>query len=197
MCSATVSKPSGKNSTHLAMWQAANEVKGRGRAADAARSRAAIKALQEEQKRQYEAHAAAQQAEADRISAQRKELARQQQQRLVEMQQSQAQLIKDQQNQTNALRGHQAERLSMLRADTAKQQAAIVAARDRDIGLARTRGAAVSGSLRVLSQGSTRSGPSAQQSSRFQQTRGAKNTTASLRMGSGSRGRGSGANLSI
>lgn len=207
MCSGSLQKAaSGQKSDYpwadpvavqRASWQAANAVGGNGRAAAVARTKAANKAVHKERERQYEAYAAAQQAEADRISAQRKELARKQQQQLAEMQQRQVQAIKDQQNQANALRGEQAKRLAALKADTAKQQAAIAAARDRDIGLARARGAAVSGSLRVLSQGPTQSGPSAQQSSRSQQTRGAKSTTASLRMGSGSRGRGSGANLSI
>ena len=178
-------------------WQAASAVKGSPRQVGRARSEAAAKAEREEANRQYQAYAAAKQAEADRLAAERTALAKQQQEQLAAMQRQQAEALKQQQAQAAGLRGEQAKRLSALEADTARRQAAINAARDRDVGLARARGAAVSGSLRVLSQGPNQAGPNAQQSSRSQQVRGAKNTAASLRMGSSSRSRGAGANLSI
>lgn len=178
-------------------WQAADAIKGNSRQVAAARAKAVAKAQRKEADRQYEAYAAAKQAEADRLAAERTALAKQQQDQLAAMQRQQAEAIRAQQAQVAGLRGEQAKRLSALEADTARRQAEINAARDRDIGLARARGAAVSGSLRVLSQGPSEAGPNAQQSSRSRQVRGAKNTAASLRMGSGSRGRGAGANLSI
>ena len=208
MCSGTLQKSAagiGKGGypwadgvqTMRAGWQAANAIKGNGRQVRRARAEAVARAQRKEADRQYQAYAAAKQAEADRLAAERTALAKQQQEQLAAMQRQQAEALKKQQAQVAGLRGEQAKRLSALEAETARRQAAINAARDRDIGLARARGAAVSGSLRVLSQGPNEAGPNAQQSSRSQQVRGAKNTAASLRMGSSSRGRGAGANLSI
>ena len=126
------------------------------------------------------------QAELDRLARERTVIAAQQQASLAAMQKQQEAQIAVQKQEAASLQAQQRDRLSAIRED-----------RDLKVATANAQGQAVSSSLRILAGGGAPQAPTAQQSSRSLQTRGAKNTAASLRMGSSSRGRGAGANLSI
>jgi hypothetical protein len=80
----------------------------------------------------------------------------------------------------------QQEKVNTLRIEQDKKLAGINAA-----------GTAVTQSLRILGQSSGKQAPTAAMASKPKAARGARTSTASLRMGSTSQGTGSGANLSV
>ena len=91
------------------------------------------------------------------------------------MQQQQAEQEASQQAEVAQLRAEQTERIGGIRA----------------------RGQAVSSSLAILAQQGGQQGRTAAVDTRQRSAKGAKTTQASLRMGSGSYGAGSGANISV
>lgn len=114
-------------------------------------------------------------AEMERISRERQAAAAAQRAQLIAMQQQQAEQEASQQAEVAQLRAEQAERIGGIRA----------------------RGQAVSSSLAILAQQGGQQGRTAAVDTRQRSAKGAKTTQASLRMGSGSYGAGSGANISV
>lgn len=113
--------------------------------------------------------------EMERISRERQAAAAAQRAQLIAMQQQQAEQEASQQAEVAQLRAEQAERIGGIRA----------------------RGQAVSSSLAILAQQGGQQGRTAAVDTRQRSAKGAKTTQASLRMGSGSYGAGSGANISV
>lgn len=113
--------------------------------------------------------------EMERISRERQAAATRQQAQLVAMQREQAAQQAAQNQQVAGMRAEQAERIGGIRA----------------------RGQAVASSLTILAQQGGQQGRTAAVDTRQRSAKGAKTTQASLRMGSGSYGAGSGANISV
>ena len=134
-------------------------------------------ANEEAKRRQAQADADARrrQEEMDRIARANQAAAVAQQARLVAMQQEQSEQQAAQDQQVAGMRAEQAQRIGGIRA----------------------RGQAVSSSLAILAQQGGEQGPTAAVDTTRRNTRGAKTTQASLRMGAGSYGAGSGANISV
>lgn len=132
----------------------------------------------EAQRRQDEANrqAQARQAELDRLARERETMAAQQQAQMTALMAQQQQAEAQQQQQASELQAQQSERLAGINA----------------------RGQAVSQSLQILARRPATQGPTASVDTQQPSARtGARTTQASLRMGSGSYGVGSGANISV
>ena len=114
-------------------------------------------------------------AEMERISRERQAAAARQQAQLVAMQREQAARQVAQEQQVAGMRAEQAERIGGIRA----------------------RGQAVASSLTILAEQGREQGRTAAVDTTRRSSKGAKTTQASLRMGSGSYGAGSGANISV
>ena len=134
-------------------------------------------ANEEAKRRQAQADADARrrQEEMDRIARENRAAAAAQQAQLVAMQQQQLEQQAAQDAEVARLQGLQAERIGGIRA----------------------RGQAVASSLTILANQGGKQGPTAAVDTTQKTTRGAKTTQASLRMGAGSYGAGSGANISV
>lgn len=134
-------------------------------------------ANEEAKRRQAQADAEARrrQEEMDRIARENRAAAAAQQAQLVAMQQQQAAQEAAQTAQVKEMQQQQAERIGGIRA----------------------RGQAVSSSLQILANQGGKQGRTAAVDTTQKTTRGAKTTQASLRMGAGSYGAGSGANISV
>jgi hypothetical protein len=134
-------------------------------------------ANEEAKRRQAQADADARRRreEMERVARERQAAAAQQQAQLVAMQREQAAQQAAQDQQVAGMRAEQAERIGGIRA----------------------RGQAVSSSLTILAQQGREQGPTAAVDTTRRNARGAKTTQASLRMGAGSYGAGSGANISV
>jgi hypothetical protein len=98
-----------------------------------------------------------------------------QREQAAQMQQQQTAIFTQQQEQATRLQAQQSERLGSIRAA----------------------GTAVTQSLQILGQSSGKQAPTAAMSSKPKAARGARASTASLRMGSTSQGTGSGANIAV
>jgi len=122
--------------------------------------------------------AAARQAELDALAAEREVAAAQQKAQLAAMQEAQESKAQAQAAQRAQLEQIHAQRMAKLKAEG---NAATATAR----------------SLQVLAMKKQTKAPTATQTKAVQGTRGAKTTNVGLRMGSSSRGTGSGANLSV
>jgi hypothetical protein len=118
------------------------------------------------------------QAELDALAAEREAAAAQQQKDLANMQAEQDKRIRQQQAQKAELERQHALRMEKLEKE----------------GTAAT---ATARSLQVLAMKKQTKAPTATQTKAVKGTRGAKTTNVGLRIGSGSRGTGSGANLSV
>lgn len=132
----------------------------------------------EAQRRQDEANrqAAAKQAELERLAREREALAAQQQAEMQRLAAEQQQAEAQQQQQAATLQNEQGQRLAGINA----------------------RGQSVTQSLAILSRQPATQGPTAAVDTEQRgQRSAAKTTQASLRMGSGSYGAGSGANISV
>jgi hypothetical protein len=128
-------------------------------------------------KRQREADAVAaqRQAEMNRLAAERQATAATQQAQLRQMQEQAAAEQGLQQAEVDRLRAQQQERLAGLQ----------------------SMGTAVSQSLRILGSAGSQQAPTAAVAPRQKEQAGARSTTASLRMGATSQGRGSGVNVAV
>ena len=113
--------------------------------------------------------------EMERVARERQAAAAAQQAQLVAMQQQQAEQQAAQDAEVAQLRAQQTERIGGIRA----------------------RGQAVASSLTILANQGGKQGPTAAVDTTQRTSRGAKTTQASLRMGAGSYGAGSGANISV
>ena len=134
--------------------------------------------VNEEAKRrqaQADADARRRQEEMDRIARENRAAAAAQQAQLVAMQQQQLEQQAAQDAEVAQLQAEQSQRIGGIRA----------------------RGQAVSSSLQILANQGGKQGPTAAVDTTQKTTRGAKTTQASLRMGAGSYGAGSGANISV
>lgn len=118
------------------------------------------------------------QAELDALAAEREAAAAQQQKDLADMQAQQDERRRQQQQQKAELERQHALRMEKLEKE----------------GTAAT---ATARSLQVLAMKKPTKAPTATQTKAVKGTRGAKTTNVGLRIGSGSRGTGSGANLSV
>ena len=134
-------------------------------------------AREEAKRRQAQADAEARrrQEEMNRLAAQRQAAAAAQQAQLVAMQKQQAETEAAQKQQVAQLQAEQAERIGGIRA----------------------RGNAVTQSLQILAQQGQAQAPTASMAPRKQGARGARSTTAALRMGATGSGSGSGSNLPV
>ena len=141
------------------------------------RKKAAKKAARKEQER-LDREAKRRQAELDRLAAEREAAAAQQRAELAAMQDAQEQRMAAQKAQQVEL-----ERQHLARMDQLKKEGTAATATAR--------------SLQVLAMKKQTKAPTATQTKAVKGTRGAKTTNVGLRMGSGSRGTGSGANLSV
>ena len=124
---------------------------------------------------QADADARRRQEEMDRIARENRAAAAAQQAQLVAMQQQQLEQQAAQDAEVAQLKAQQTERIGGIRA----------------------RGQAVASSMTILAQQGGKQGPTAAVDTTQKTTRGAKTTQASLRMGAGSYGAGSGANISV
>ena len=138
---------------------------------------AAEKAAKEAQKKADE-EAKRKQAELDALAAEREAVAAQQQKDLEAMQKAQDERLAQQQAQKAEL-----ERQHALRMDKLEKEGRAATATAR--------------SLQVLAMKKQTKAPTATQTKAVKGTQGAKTTNVGLRIGSGSRGTGSGANLSV
>tara|TARA_B100000073_G_C23618553_1_gene527527 strand:- start:130 stop:597 length:468 start_codon:yes stop_codon:yes gene_type:complete len=138
---------------------------------------AAEKAAKKAQKKADE-EAKRKQDELDRLAAEREAAAVAQQQQLEDMQRQQDERVAQQQAQKAEL-----ERQHTLRMDKLEKEGTAATATAR--------------SLQVLAMKKQTKAPTATQTKAVKGTRGAKTTNVGLRIGSGSRGTGSGANLSV
>ena len=138
---------------------------------------AAEKAAKEAQEK-ADKEAKAKQDELDRLAAEREAAAAQQKAELAAMQDAQ-----DQKMQAQAAQKAELERQHALRMDKLKKEGNAATATAR--------------SLQVLAMKKQTKAPTATQTKAVKGTRGAKTTNVGLRIGSGSRGTGSGANLSV
>ena len=118
------------------------------------------------------------QQELDRLAAEREAAAAAQNQQMADMQAQQDERIRQQQAQKAEL-----ERQHALRMDKLEKEGRAATATAR--------------SLQVLAMKKQTKAPTATQTKAVKGTRGAKTTNVGLRIGSGSRGTGSGANLSV
>ena len=118
------------------------------------------------------------QAELDRLASERQAAAAAQQRQLAALQEQQAQRQREQAAQRAELERQHAARMDKLQKE----------------GTAAT---ATARSLQVLAMKKQTKAPTATQTKTPKGTRGAKTTNVGLRIGSGSRGTGSGANLSV
>jgi hypothetical protein len=114
-------------------------------------------------------------AEMKRLSTEREAAIAQQMADSQRMQQEMANQTVAQQEKVNSLRAEQATKLGTIRAA----------------------GTAVTQSLRILGQSGGQQAPTAAVANKVRSAKGARTSTASLRMGSTSQGTGSGANLSV
>jgi hypothetical protein len=108
-------------------------------------------------------------------AAERENSLRIQREQAAQMQQQQTAIMAEQEAQATQLQAQQSERLGSIRAA----------------------GTAVTQSLRILGQSSGKQAPTAAMASKPKAARGARASTASLRMGSTSQGTGSGANIAV
>jgi hypothetical protein len=115
------------------------------------------------------------QRELDRLAREREATAAAQQAQLQALQQQQIEAEQQQNAQAAQLGAEQRQRLAGISA----------------------RGTAVSESLQILARQPAKQAPTAAVDDKNTRQQGAKTTTASLRMGSGSYGAGSGANISV
>ena len=138
---------------------------------------AAEKAAKDAQEK-ADKEAKAKQDELDRLAAEREAAAAQQKAELAAMQTAQ-----DQKMQAQAAQKAELERQHTLRMDKLEKEGTAATATAR--------------SLQVLAMKKQTKAPTATQTKAVKGTRGAKTTNVGLRMGSGSRGAGSGANLSV
>lgn len=127
------------------------------------------------QQAQADAEARRKQEELARLARERESAAAAQQAQLIALQQQQAQAEAQQAAQAQELTAQQQERIAGIGA----------------------RGQAVSQSLQILARQTADQGPTAAVDTKRRQAGGAKTTTAGLRMGAGSYGAGSGANISV
>lgn len=118
------------------------------------------------------------QQELDRLAAEREAAAAAQKQQMQDMQAQQDERLRQQQAQKAEL-----ERQHALRMDKLEKEGTAATATAR--------------SLQVLAMKKQTKAPTATQTKAVKGTRGAKTTNVGLRIGSGSRGTGSGANLSV
>ena len=118
------------------------------------------------------------QEELDRLAAEREAAAVAQQQQMEDMQRQQDERVAQQRAQKAELERQHAARMEQLKKE----------------GTAAT---ATARSLQVLAMKKQTKAPTATQTKAVKGTRGAKTTNVGLRIGSGSRGTGSGANLSV
>ena len=128
--------------------------------------------------------AAERQAELDAIAKQRAMAAAAQQQQMQQLQIAQETAAAEAAAQQKAMQEAQRQRLDQMRAEGQKQVQGI-----------RNRGQAVSSSLQILGRQAKQQAPTAQVSSPQAGKRGARTTTAGLRMGSSRFKAGSGANV--
>jgi hypothetical protein len=138
---------------------------------------AAERRARKEQKR-AEKEAKRRQQELDRLAAEREAAAAQQKAQLAAMQDAQ-----DQKMQAQAAKQEMLEREHAARMEQLKKEGTAATATAR--------------SLQVLAMKKQNKAPTATQTKAVKGTRGAKTTNVGLRMGSSSRGTGSGANLSV
>ena len=143
----------------------------------AGRKKAAKRAARKEQKR-LDREAKRRQEELDRLAAEREAAAAQQKAELAAMQDAQEQKM-----QAQAAQQAELERQHLARMDQLKKEGTAATATAR--------------SLQVLAMKKQTKAPTATQTKAVKGTRGAKTTNVGLRIGSGSRGTGSGANLSV
>ena len=133
-------------------------------------------------------------------------MADRQAQQLRDMQAQQAAILQEQRDNAAALERGYKEQAQALATSTSnrvaeinRQSAAEVERVNRESAIRvrnlNTTNDAITSSLRILGRGMADPGPSAQQSKRSERTRGAKNTSTGLRMGS--QVNTAGANLSI
>lgn len=128
----------------------------------------------QEQERQNQI-ARQRQEELDRLARERQATAAAQQAQMMALQNQQAEIEAQQQTQANQLGQEQQARLGGINA----------------------RGRAVTESLQILARQPSKQAPTAAMDDNKNRQQGARTTTASLRMGSGSYGAGSGANISV
>ena len=138
---------------------------------------AAERRARKEQKR-AEKEAKRRQQELDRLAAEREAAAAQQKAQLAAMQDAQ-----DQKMQAQAAKQEMLEREHAARMEQLEKEGTAATATAR--------------SLQVLAMKKQTKAPTATQTKAVKGTRGAKTTNVGLRIGSGSRGTGSGANLSV
>jgi len=115
------------------------------------------------------------QRELDRLAEERVTTAAAQQAQLLALQAQQNDAVNQQNAEVSRLQGEQQQRLGQIR----------------------SAGTAVTQSLQILARQGSNQAPTAAVDSNRARQQGAKTTTASLRMGSGSYGAGSGANISV
>ena len=150
----------------------------------ASKKRAAAKAAaKKEAKRQAEL-AAKRQAELDAIARQREMAAAAQQQQMQQLQLASDTAAAEAAAQQRAIEQANQQKLAEMRAEGQRQVQGI-----------RARGQAVSSSLQILGRQAKQQAPTAQVSSPQTSKRGARTTTAGLRMGSSRFKAGSGANV--
>ena len=149
----------------------------------ASKRRKAEKKAKREAERQAQL-AAERQAELDAIARQREMAAAAQQQQMQQLQIAQETAAAEAAAQQKAMQEAQRQRLEQMRAEGQKQVQGI-----------RNRGQAVSSSLQILGRQAKQQAPTAQVSSPQAGKRGARTTTAGLRMGSSRFKAGSGANV--
>ena len=128
--------------------------------------------------------AAQRQAELDALAAQREAAAASQRQQMEALQATSDQVAAEAAAQQRALEQANQQKLARMRADGQKQIQGI-----------RNRGQAVTSSLQILGRQAKQQAPTAQVSSPQAGRRGARTTTAGLRMGSSRFKAGSGANV--
>lgn len=128
--------------------------------------------------------AAERQAELDAIARQREMAAAAQQQQMQQLQIAQETAAAEAAAQQKAMQEAQKQKLEQMRAEGQRQVQGI-----------RSRGQAVSSSLQILGRQAKQQAPTAQMSSPQAGKRGARTTTAGLRMGSSRFKAGSGANV--
>ena len=128
--------------------------------------------------------AAERQAELDAIARQREMAAAAQQQQMQQLQIAQETAAAEAAAQQKAMQEAQQQRLGQMRAEGQRQVQGI-----------RNRGQAVSSSLQILGRQAKQQAPTAQMSSPQTGKKGARTTTAGLRMGSSRFKAGSGANV--
>ena len=131
--------------------------------------------------------------EAKRKQAQADAEARRKQEQLAQLARERETAAAAQRAQLIALQQQQAEAEAQ---QAAEAQQLTAQQKDRLAGI-NARGQAVTQSLQILSREGADQGPTAAVDTTRRTARGAKTTTASLRMGAGSYGAGSGANFSV